>query len=129
MACNFQKYQYVGVSVQRFFVEQLRCRIVTHGSLGKNNTMVDKRVHTRTLINAKVKITHSIIEEGIFTIRDISDGGVFVVVGESLFPPLGSVVKVQMQGVPFEAPVLDMVVVRKGGDGFGLKFLNGDENA
>jgi len=86
----------------------------------------DKRDHTRTLLNAQIKVTHDILEEGIFYVRDISDGGVFVIVGEAKFPTLGSVVKVQMQGLPFEAPILDMVVVRKGVDGFGLRFVSDD---
>ena len=90
--------------------------------------MSDKRIHARTLLNAKVKVTHEIVGDGMFYIRDISDGGVFVIVGDAEFPPLGSVVKVQMQGVPFEAPVLEMVVVRKGADGFGLKFVTDDSD-
>ncbi|UZE97671.1 PilZ domain-containing protein [Alkalimarinus alittae] len=85
--------------------------------------MGDKRVHARTLLNAKIKVTHEIVGDGIFYVRDISDGGVYVIVGESVFPPLGSVVTVQMLGLPFEAPILDMVVVRKGEDGFGLMFV------
>lgn len=88
--------------------------------------MVDKRVHLRTLLNAKIKVTHELVGEGIFYVRDISDGGVYVIVGESVFPPLGSVVKVQMIGLPFEAPIQDMLVVRKGKDGFGLMFVSED---
>ena len=86
--------------------------------------MGNKRVHERTLLNAKVKVTHELLGDGIFYVRDISDGGVFVIVGESVFPPLGSIVRVQMQNLPFEAPILDMVVVRKGVDGFGLRFVS-----
>ena len=88
--------------------------------------MGNKRVHERTLLNAKVKVTHELLGDGIFYVRDISDGGVFVIVGQSVFPPLGSIVKVQMQDLPFDAPVLDMIVVRKGVDGFGLKFVAND---
>ena len=87
---------------------------------------IDKRNNTRTLLNAQIKVTHDLLEEGMFYVRDISDGGVFVIVGEAKFPTLGSVVKVQMQGLPFDAPILDMVVVRKGLDGFGLKFVSDD---
>ncbi|MFD2228870.1 PilZ domain-containing protein [Alkalimarinus sediminis] len=88
--------------------------------------MGNKRLHERTLLNAKVKVTHEVVGEGIFYVRDISDGGVFVIVGEAAFPPLGSVVTVQMQDLPFEAPILDMIVVRKGADGFGLKFVTNE---
>jgi len=87
----------------------------------------DKRDHARTLLNAQIKVTHDLLEEGLFYVRDISDGGVFVIVGEAKFPTLGSIVTVQMQGLPFEAPILDMVVVRKGVDGFGLKFISDDD--
>ncbi len=87
---------------------------------------IDKREHARTLLNAQVKVTHDLLEEGLFYVRDISDGGVFVIVGEAKFPTLGSVVTVQMQGLPFDAPVLEMVVVRKGVDGFGLRFFPED---
>lgn len=87
----------------------------------------DKRDHARTLLNAQIKVTHDLLEEGLFYVRDISDGGVFVIVGDAKFPTLGSVVTVQMQGLPFDAPILDMVVVRKGADGFGLKFVSDDD--
>ncbi len=85
----------------------------------------EKRTATRTPFNAKVKITHSSSGEFFYHTRDISDTGIFVVVNtEHNFPGLGSEVKVQMQGLPIPAPVLDMVVVRRGMDGYGLHFTN-----
>lgn len=83
----------------------------------------DKRLSTRTPFNAKVKISHPVAGEFFYHTRDISDTGIFVVVNlENDFPGLGSMVKVQMQGLPIPAPVLDMVVVRRGMDGYGLHF-------
>jgi hypothetical protein len=73
--------------------------------------------------SAKVKVTHEQLGEFVFSTRDISDGGVFIVVDNEPFTPeLGDKVKVQVQGLPVEAPVLDMVVVRNTIDGFGFQF-------
>lgn len=83
----------------------------------------DRREHCRTAMSAKVKVTHEQLGEFVFSTRDISDGGVFVVVDNEPFTPeLGDKVKVQVQGLPVEAPVLEMVVVRNTIDGFGFQF-------
>ncbi|GGE70785.1 hypothetical protein GCM10011533_23960 [Streptosporangium jomthongense] len=83
----------------------------------------DRREHCRTAMSAKVKVTHDSSGEFVFSTRDISDGGVFIVVDNEPFAPeLGDKVKVQVQGLPVPAPVLDMIVVRKTNDGFGLQF-------
>ncbi|MFL1404947.1 PilZ domain-containing protein [Marinobacter sp. M1N3S26] len=83
----------------------------------------DRREHIRTALNAKVKVTHDSLGEGVFSTRDISDGGIFVVIEDSGFAPeTGDVVTVQVQGLPVPAPELTMVVVRKSNDGFGLQF-------
>lgn len=83
----------------------------------------NRREHIRTALNAKVKVTHDTLGEGVFSTRDISDGGIFVVIEDSGFvPETGDVVTVQVQGLPVPAPELTMVVVRKSNDGFGLQF-------
>jgi hypothetical protein len=78
-------------------------------------------------MSAKVKLVHDTFGTFQFSTRDISDGGVFVVVeGEPFEPEIGD--KVQVQGLPIPAPVLDMVVVPKSNDGFGLQFADlGDD--
>ncbi|MAZ06520.1 MAG: pilus assembly protein PilZ [Halomonas sp.] len=88
----------------------------------------DRREHMRTAMSAKVKLVHEELGDFIFSTRDISDGGVFVVVDTEPFAPrVGDRVTVQVQGLPVPAPVLDMVVVRKTNDGYGLQFdQNGD---
>lgn len=87
----------------------------------------DRRVHYRTEMNAKVKVTHESQGEFIFSTRDISDGGVFIAVENQPFTPeMGDKVLVQVQGLPVPAPVLDMVVVRKTFDGYGLQFGESD---
>lgn len=85
----------------------------------------DRRIHNRTAMSAKVRVTHDELGEFVFSTRDISDGGVFVVVDtEPFVPSIGDKVQVQVQGLPVPAPVLDMVVVRKTIDGFGLQFAD-----
>lgn len=84
--------------------------------------MDEKRNFPRAPINAIVSIRHEDIGEQTFTARDISDGGIFVVDEGRSFPKLGSIVTVQMQGLPIVAPILKMAVVRRGKDGYGLRF-------
>ncbi len=74
-------------------------------------------------MNAKVSVTHPILGKQFFSTRDISDGGVFIVVEDDAYKPaLGDCVEVQVQGLPMPAPVLKMVVARVMADGFGLQF-------
>ncbi|MGB1951585.1 MAG: PilZ domain-containing protein [Marinobacter sp.] len=85
----------------------------------------DRREHSRTALSAKVKLEHATLGEFLFSTRDISDGGIFIVVESDPFEPaIGDRVQVQVQGLPVPAPVLEMVVVRKTNDGFGLQFAD-----
>lgn len=85
----------------------------------------DRRIHNRTAMSARVKVVHETLGEFVFSTRDISDGGVFIVVEADPFEPvMGDKVQVQVQGLPVQAPVLDMVIVRKTIDGFGLQFAD-----
>ncbi|MEM5419382.1 PilZ domain-containing protein, partial [Staphylococcus gallinarum] len=57
------------------------------------------------------------------TTRDISDSGVFVVVDEAQsLLKIGEVVSGQVQGLPIEAPVVQMEVVRFEPSGVALAF-------
>lgn len=88
-------------------------------------TQPDRREHFRTALNAKVSVAHDTLGKRHFSTRDISDGGVFVVVEEDDFrPEMGDIVTVQVQGLPVPAPELRMVVVRLTVDGFGLQFAD-----
>ncbi|QSP94122.1 PilZ domain-containing protein [Marinobacter salinisoli] len=83
----------------------------------------DRRQHIRTAMNAKVKVVHPELGEYLFATRDISDGGVFIVVEEQAFEAaIGDHVTVQVQGLPIPAPVLSMEIVRRTADGYGLQF-------
>lgn len=86
--------------------------------------MSDKRQFVRTPFACRIKIQHESIGELMVKTRDISDGGVFVILDPDQVPPIGSIVTGQVQGMPGEAPVLDMEVVRAEPDGVGLKFLS-----
>lgn len=88
----------------------------------------DRREHSRTAMSAKVKVCHTGFGDFVFSTRDISDGGVFVVVDTEPFTPdIGDKVTVQVQGLPVPAPVLHMVVVRKTNDGYGLQFAEDED--
>lgn len=83
----------------------------------------DRREYSRTAMSAKVKVRHDTQGEYVFSTRDISDGGVFIVVDQEPFvPQVGDRLTVQVQGLPVPAPELRMVVVRKTVDGYGLQF-------
>ncbi|SFR42701.1 PilZ domain-containing protein [Marinobacter daqiaonensis] len=85
----------------------------------------ERRGHIRTALNARVSVEHETLGKSIFSTRDISDGGIFVVVEDQQFTPdMGDLVTVQVQGLPIPAPELRMVVVRKTVDGFGLQFAD-----
>ncbi len=82
------------------------------------------RQHIRTKLTSSVKLIHP--EMGTIEVKtlDISDGGIYLLSGNSELPPIGSQVKVQLIDTPFEAPVLDMLIVRFGQKGIGLKFID-----
>lgn len=77
-------------------------------------------------MSTKVKVDHASFGSALFSTRDISDGGVFIVAtGEEVGLQLGDKVTVQVQGLPVPAPILNMVVVRETVDGYGLSFEEG----
>ena len=86
----------------------------------------EQRRSIRTPLSCRIKITHESIGELLVKTRDISDGGVFVIIEPENIPPVGTVVTGQVQGLMDDAPVLDMEVVRIETQGIGLRFLNQD---
>ena len=83
----------------------------------------DKRKHIRTSLQCKIKITHHDVGEKVVKTRDISDGGVFVVLEPDQIPPIGTIVTGQVQGLMDDAPILAMEVVRVEPSGVGLRFV------
>lgn len=87
--------------------------------------MSNKRVYPRTMMKARIRINHPDLGEVFGHTRDLSDGGVFV--DNPLLANLepGTEVSGQVQDMPFEAPVLRMVVQRVvSGEGAGLAFID-----
>ena len=84
--------------------------------------MNEQRQFTRSKFEFRLKLVHPRLGEGIFRTGDVSDGGVFLHAGEFALE-VGDQVTVQIQDVPIEAPIVKMVVVRAGPDGFGLRFV------
>ncbi|KAA8982001.1 MULTISPECIES: PilZ domain-containing protein [Gammaproteobacteria] len=86
--------------------------------------MPEQRRYIRTSMSVRIMVRHSEIGEHVFTMRDLSDGGIFVLVDNEPFPGIGSEVEVQVQGLPVPAPVRRMRVVREASDGYGLAFMD-----
>ena len=87
--------------------------------------MSNQRQPPRTPMRAQIKIWHDSFGELLAYTKDLSDGGVFVEhVNMTALQP-GDEVTGQVQGMPFEAPVLRMVVQRiVAGEGAGMQFLD-----
>jgi len=56
--------------------------------------------------------------------RDVSDTGVFLLIQDNDQLPIGAIVKGQIQGMPMEAPILDMEVMRLAPEGMGLRYCD-----
>lgn len=83
----------------------------------------DKRRHVRTSFACRIKIAHDSIGELLVKTRDISDGGVFVVLEPEQIPPIGTRLTGQVQGLMDDAPILQLEVVRVEPAGVGLRFV------
>lgn len=83
----------------------------------------ENRQHIRTKLISRVKLTHP--DTGTIEVKthDISDGGIYLLSPAADLPPIGSQVQVQLIDTPFEAPVLEMKIVRVDPKGIGLKFI------
>lgn len=90
--------------------------------------MSDKelRRYVRTNFSCRIKISHESIGEILVKTRDISDGGVFVVLEPEQIPPIGTRLTGQVQGLMDDAPVLELEVVRVESTGVGLRFVHED---
>ena len=88
--------------------------------------MDNKRKHTRHAIAVNIKISHTDIGVRVVKTRDISDGGVFVLIEpvEALIP--GSIVEGQVQDMVMDVPVVMMEVIRIEKTGLGLRYVLDD---
>ena len=75
--------------------------------------MDNKREHKRTPLKVQLRIDHPAHGQMLVTTRDISESGVFVVIDDAQkLLQIGELVSGQVQGLPIEAPVVLMRVVR-----------------
>jgi hypothetical protein len=85
--------------------------------------MSNKRRHQRTNLRCKFKIWNDALGEALVITRDISDGGVFLILDSSINLPIGTRCQGQVQGMMADAPIVAMEVVRVEPAGVGLKFI------
>jgi len=83
--------------------------------------MDNRRQFQRTRFASRVKVDHPRHGSAVFTTGDVSDGGIYLRQGPFELE-VGECVQVQMQGLPIEAPILRMLVVRRDAEGYGLCF-------
>jgi hypothetical protein len=88
--------------------------------------MKDDREYARTPFSAPVKVVHPEFGELTFKMRDMSNGGVFLLTGNELPLPKGEIVQIQVQGMLADAPLLDAEIIRKDEEGTALKFCDID---
>lgn len=86
----------------------------------------NKRQHLRTKITVQFKLFHPGMGERTVTTRDLSDGGVFLILDDPGVLPVGAQVTGQVQGLMEDAPCVEMEVVRVEAAGLGLRFVNPD---
>lgn len=85
--------------------------------------MDNKREHNRTPLKVQLRIDHPVHGQMLVTTRDISESGVFVVIDDAQrLLQIGEQVSGQVQGLPIEAPVVQMEVVRFEPSGVALIF-------
>ncbi len=86
----------------------------------------EQRKHLRIGLIVDIELT--LPEQGQITVRtkNISDGGLFLILDDIELPPMGTEVQVRLKnqlGDGDEPPVNRAMVVRAEGNGIGLEFL------
>jgi hypothetical protein len=86
--------------------------------------MDNSRKNPRTPIKMRLRIDHPIHGELMVTTRDISECGVYALMDQAQgLLKVGEQMKGQVQGLPIDAPVLTLEVVRVEPLGVGLRFV------
>lgn len=85
-------------------------------------TADNRRKDLRTKVKTKIKFTHESTGSVLLNSGDISDGGIFLFNDDITPPALGESVTIQMTGLPVEAPIVKMKIVRLTSDGMSLQF-------
>jgi len=87
--------------------------------------MDERRKHRRKVVNSRVRVFHPNLGAIDAQTRDISDGGVLILVGDELSEfKVNDEVKLIFLDSGDVDVVFNMDVVRFAGDGIGMKFLN-----
>ncbi len=85
---------------------------------------LEKRKHERTPLCACIRISHESFGTRVVKTRDISLGGVYLLVDDLQMPPEGTIIEGQVQDDYMERPVVKMEVVRIEPQGVGLRFID-----
>ena len=84
----------------------------------------DNRQYERVALASRIRITHDTFGSVVVKTRDISVGGVYLIIDDLSMPPPGTVIEGQIQDEMEDRPVVRMEVVRVEPNGVGLKFLD-----
>lgn len=91
--------------------------------------MSNNRKNVRTPLKVRLRIEHPQHGELMVTTRDISECGVYVLMDQAQDMLLmGEQVQGQVQGLPMDAPILTLEVVRVEPLGVGLRFVQGEQD-
>ncbi|TIH10532.1 PilZ domain-containing protein [Pseudomonas leptonychotis] len=89
--------------------------------------MSNSRKSLRTPLKVRLRIDHPVHGEMLVTTRDISECGVYVLIDQAQnMLAMGERVQGQVQGLPMEAPILSLEVVRVEALGVGLRFVQAE---
>lgn len=86
--------------------------------------MTDKREQLRQIVNAPVKLSHSVFGEIKAVTGNISNTGVFVNINNKPTLPKGAHIKLQFLSSVYPDVSFNTRVVRVTDDGFGLVFVD-----
>ena len=87
--------------------------------------MQEQRLHSRASSAALVELFHPALGHIEVKARDLSDGGIFVLMGNHIAPPIGTLLRVRIKrftGAINQEPVAMRVVHHQSG-GVGLAFV------
>ena len=86
--------------------------------------MADKRQQLRQIVNAPVKLSHSVFGEIKAITGDISNAGVFIHVKDKPTLPKGAHIKLQFLSSLYPNVSFNTRVARETDEGFGLVFVD-----
>jgi hypothetical protein len=90
----------------------------------KSDHQADKRIHQRTSLTSQLRITHASFGSIEVKTKDISEGGVFILMENVSLPPEGTILEGQVQDGVEGRPVVRMEVIRVEPNGIGLRFID-----